>query len=83
MSTEAFEDLYFKRLHHDYRRCPRHGPLHRRMTETDRVHIKSPGTDLTFSIKGLARKMSKGPQHPRWRSFFLPREDVDQRSHSV
>jgi len=35
-------------------------PLERRMRRTDRVQIKGPGTDLSFSIKGIGAKMCKG-----------------------
>jgi aminopeptidase len=54
MSTEAFEDFYFDVCSMDYRKMSRAMvPLHRRMSRADRVHIKGPGTDLTFSIKGI------------------------------
>ena len=35
-------------------------PLQSRMRKADRVHLKSPGTDLTFSIKGIGAKMCDG-----------------------
>ena len=61
MSTEAFEDFYFDVCTMDYRRMARAMvPLWKRMQRADRVHIKSPGTDLTFSIKGLGAKMCEG-----------------------
>jgi len=74
MSTEAFEDLYFNVCTMDYRRMARAmAPLHRRMTQTDRVHIKSPGTDLTFSIKGIGAKMCKGDRNiPDGEVFSCP-----------
>jgi aminopeptidase len=54
MSTEAFEDYYFKVCTMDYRKMAQAmQPLARRMTEADQVHIKGPGTDLRFSIKGI------------------------------
>src|SRR5689334_11072869 len=54
MSTEAFEDFYFDVCTMDYRRMSRAMvPLAKRMKEADRVHLKGPGTDLTFSIKGI------------------------------
>ncbi|MEM9444966.1 MAG: aminopeptidase [Verrucomicrobiota bacterium] len=53
-STEAFEDLYFKVCTLDYRRMkPGMGALKKLMEKTDEVHIKGPGTDLHFSIKGI------------------------------
>jgi aminopeptidase len=53
MSTEAFEDFYFRVCTLDYSRLAQAlEPLNKRMSATDKVHIKGPGTDLTFSIKG-------------------------------
>ncbi len=53
-STEAFEDFYFQVCCMDYRRMlPGQRALKRLMDATDRVEIKGPGTDLSFSIKGL------------------------------
>jgi aminopeptidase len=74
MSTEAFEDLYFNVCTMDYSKMSRAmPPLHRRMMETDRVHIKSPGTDLTFSIKGIGAKMCKGDRNiPDGEVFSCP-----------
>ncbi|MCI5546909.1 MAG: aminopeptidase [Clostridiales bacterium] len=54
MSTEAFEDYYFKVCCLDYEKMSRAmDPLVERMERADRVHIVGPGTDLTFSIRGL------------------------------
>ncbi|MDF1656628.1 MAG: aminopeptidase [Verrucomicrobiales bacterium] len=54
MSTEAFEDFYFKVCLLDYGKLKRGmGALAKLMTETNDVHIMGPGTDLRFSIKGL------------------------------
>ncbi|MDF9832525.1 aminopeptidase [Ereboglobus sp. PH5-5] len=54
MSTEAFEDFYFRVCTLDYARMiPGMSALVKLMTNTDRVHIKGPGTDLKFSIKGI------------------------------
>jgi hypothetical protein len=54
MSTQAFEDFYFRVCTFDYRR---YGPgmkaLADLMNKTDRVHLKGPGTDLKFSIKDI------------------------------
>ena len=61
MSTEAFENLYFLVCTMDYAKMARAmAPLERRMKHADRVHLKAPGTDLTFSIKGIGAKMCKG-----------------------
>jgi aminopeptidase len=54
MSTEAFEDFYFRVCTLDYRRMAKAIiPLHRRMARADRVRLKGPGTDLEFSIRGI------------------------------
>jgi aminopeptidase len=54
MSTDAFEDFYFDVCTMDYARMAEAmRPLTGRMREADKVHIKGPGTDLTFSIKGM------------------------------
>ena len=54
MSTEQFEDFYFRVCTLDYARMAEAiEPLRRRMERTDRVHITGPGTDLRFSIRGI------------------------------
>ena len=74
MSTEAFEDLYFDVCTMDYRRMARAMvPLERRMKSADRVHLKGPGTDLRFSIKGIGAKMCKGDRNiPDGEVFSCP-----------
>ena len=74
MSTEAFEDLYFDVCTMDYRRMARAMvPLAQRMQRADRVRIKSPGTDLTFSIKGIGANMCKGDRNiPDGEVFSCP-----------
>lgn len=53
MSTEAFEDFYFKVCTLDYSRMSQAmDPLVKRMEAADRVRITGRGTDLSFSIKG-------------------------------
>jgi aminopeptidase len=55
MSTEAFEDFYFRVCTQDYSRMvPGMEALRKRMQRADKVHITGPGTDLRFSIKGIA-----------------------------
>ena len=77
MSTEAFEDLYFDVCTMDYPRMAKAMiPLHRRMTKANRVHLKAPGTDLTFSIKGIGAKMCKGDRNiPDGEVFSCPVKD--------
>lgn len=54
MSTAAFEDFYFRVTTIDYRRMSAAmRPLVERMEATDRVRLVAPGTDLTFSIRGI------------------------------
>lgn len=55
MSTEAFEDFYFRVCTLDYAKMqPGMKALSEAMMATDLVEIKGPGTDLRFSIKGIA-----------------------------
>lgn len=77
MSTEAFEDFYFRVCTMDYRKMARAMvPLWRRMKRADRVHIKGPGTDLTFSIKGIGAQMCNGLRNiPDGEVFSCPVRD--------
>jgi len=77
MSTEAFENLYFDVCTMDYAKMARAMiPLERRMKRADRVHLKGPGTDLTFSIKGIGAKMCKGDRNiPDGEVFSCPVRD--------
>ncbi|HXG46682.1 MAG TPA: aminopeptidase, partial [Methylomirabilota bacterium] len=74
MSTEAFENFYFDVCTMDYARMARAMvPLERRMIKADRVHLKGPGTDLRFSIKGIGAKMCKGDRNiPDGEVFSCP-----------
>ena len=61
MNTEAFEDFYFNVCNLDYARMDRAmEPLKQLMERTDRVRIVGPGTDLTFSIKGIGAEKCSG-----------------------
>jgi aminopeptidase len=54
MSTEGFEDFYFKVCTLDYDRMEKAvEPLVERMQRAKQVHITGPGTNLTFSIEGI------------------------------
>ncbi len=54
MSMEAFEKFYFDVCNLDYSKMSKAmDPLAALMNKTDKVHIKGPGTDITFSIKGI------------------------------
>jgi len=54
MSEEAFENFYFDVCTMNYEAMSKAmDPLAELMQKTDRVRITAPGTDLSFSIKGL------------------------------
>jgi len=54
MSTQAFEDFYFRVCTLDYAKMAEAvKPLVDLMNRTDHVHITGPGTDFEFSIKGI------------------------------
>ncbi len=74
MSTEAFENLYFDVCTMDYARMARAMvPLERRMKRANRVQLKAPGTDLTFSLKGIGAKMCRGDRNiPDGEVFSCP-----------
>jgi aminopeptidase len=77
MSTEAFEDFYFRVCTLDYARMvPGMDALKELMTATDRVHIKGPGTDLRFSIKGIGAQPCGGLRNiPDGEVFSCPVKD--------
>jgi aminopeptidase len=48
-------------------------PLEKRMKKADKVHIKGPGTDLAFSIKGIGAKKCEGSRNiPDGEVFSCP-----------
>jgi aminopeptidase len=54
MSTEQFEKFYFDVCTFDYSKMDKPiAPLRDLMNSSDKVRITGPGTDLTFSIKGI------------------------------
>jgi len=77
MSTEAFENLYFDVCTMDYKKMARAMvPLERRMARADHVRLKSPGTDLKFSVKGIGAQMCKGDRNiPDGEVFSCPVKD--------
>src|SRR5438270_5185076 len=77
MSTEAFEDFYFDVCTLDYRKLqPGMKALKGLMEQTDRVEIKAPGTDLTFSIKGIPAVICGGDRNiPDGEVFTAPVKD--------
>ncbi len=53
-STESFEDFYFNVCNLDYSKMDKAmDALKALMEKTDKVRIVAPGTDLSFSIKGI------------------------------
>ncbi len=77
MSTEAFEEFYFRVCTFDY---SRYGPgmkaLEDLMNRTDRVHLKGPGTDLQFSIRGIGAESCGGLRNiPDGEVFSCPVKD--------
>jgi aminopeptidase len=53
-STEDFAEFYYRVCTLDYAKMSKAmDPLFDLMEKTDQVHIKGPGTDLRFSIKGI------------------------------
>jgi len=78
MSTEAFEDFYFRVCSGvDYAKMQRESePLAALMASTDQVHIKGPGTDLKFSIKGIGASPCFGDRNiPDGECFSCPTKE--------
>ncbi|MCF3648782.1 aminopeptidase [Synoicihabitans lomoniglobus] len=77
MSTEAFEDFYFRVCTLDYSRMiPGMRALNKLMSNTDKVEIKGPGTDLKFSIKGIGACSCGGDRNiPDGEVFSCPVKD--------
>lgn len=54
MPTDVFADYYFRVCNLDYAEMSKNmEPLVELMNKTDRVELKSPGTDISFSIKDI------------------------------
>jgi aminopeptidase len=77
MSTEAFEEFFFRVCTLDYARMiPGMRALERLMKRTDRVEITGPGTDLRFSIKGIGAVACGGRHNiPDGEVFSCPVRD--------
>jgi aminopeptidase len=76
-STEEFEDFYFRVCTLDYSRMTvGMKALADLMKATDEVHIKGPGTDLRFSIKGIGAQPCGGLRNiPDGEVFSCPVKD--------
>lgn len=84
MSTEAFEAHYFNVCNLDYAKMSRAmDALVALLEKTDRVHIVGPGTDLSFSIRGLPAVKCDGRLNiPDGEVFTAPvRESVNGTLH--
>lgn len=77
MSTEAFENFYFDVCTADYAKMAKdQEPLVKRMLAADKVRLVSPGTDLTFSIKGIDVRPCYGQRNiPDGEVFTAPLRD--------
>lgn len=77
MSTAAFEDFFFQVCTLDYSRMEEAArPLKDLMDRTDRVEVKGPGTDLSFSIKGIGAVSCHGRRNiPDGECFSCPVKD--------
>lgn len=77
MSTEAFEEFYFRVCTADYAAMTKAvQPLKQLMNRTDRVRITGPGTDLNFSIKDIPAVECTGNMNiPDGECFTAPVRD--------
>jgi len=77
MSTEAFEDFYFRVCLLDYKALlPGMKALKTLIDETNEVRITAPGTDLRFSLKGMKGIVCEGRRNiPDGEVFTAPVRD--------
>lgn len=77
MSTAKFEDFFFDFCTLDYAKMAKAAaPLKDLMDRTDKVRITSPGTDLSFSIKGIGSVPCTGSRNiPDGECFSAPVRD--------
>ena len=70
MSLEEFTDFFYKVCTIDYSKMEKAmEPLKTLLSNTDKVHIIGPGTDLTFSVKGI-------PAEKYYGTFNIPDGEV-------
>lgn len=76
-SQEAFEDFYFDVCTLDYEKMSKAmDPLVELMNKTDKVRLVGPGTDLTFSIKGIGAIKCDGERNiPDGEVYSAPVKD--------
>lgn len=80
MPLDDFEEYYFSVCCMNYRRFGEAMEKLRALLEdADQVHIEAPGTDLTFSIKGIGKRVSAGDRNiPDGEVYTAPvRESVN------
>ncbi len=77
MSTEAFEDFYFKVCNLDYSKMDRAmDALAKRLDNADKVRIIAKDTDISFSIKGIGSKKCSGERNiPDGEIYTAPVKD--------
>lgn len=77
MSTREFEDFYFKVCNLDYAKMDKAmDSLAARLNKTDMVRIVGPGTDISFSIKGIPSVKCAGDMNiPDGELFTAPVKD--------
>ena len=64
MSTDAFEDFYFKVCNLDYSKMDKAmDALKARLDNADKIRIVGPETDISFSIKGIGSKKCSGERN--------------------
>ncbi|MBE7083338.1 MAG: aminopeptidase [Clostridiales bacterium] len=64
MSTDSFEDFYFKVCNLDYSKMDRAmDALKARLDKADKVRIIAKDTDISFSIKGIGSKKCSGKRN--------------------
>ena len=77
MSTDAFEDFYFKVCNLDYSKMDRAmDNLKARLDSGDKVRIIAKDTDISFSIKGIGSKKCSGQRNiPDGEIYTAPVKD--------
>jgi aminopeptidase len=80
MSTEQFEEFYYRVCTLDYgRMAEAMQPLLALMRAADQIHLKGPGTDLRFSVKGIGVVPCEGRRNlPDGECFTAPVRDSVQ-----
>ena len=77
MSTDAFEDFYFKVCNLDYSKMDRAmDALKARLDKADKIRLTAKNTDITFSIKGVGSKKCSGERNiPDGEIYTAPVKD--------